>query len=37
LSQLLNLRADRIKIDQSRNPGCLQSPGKVGIIRSILV
>jgi EAL domain-containing protein (putative c-di-GMP-specific phosphodiesterase class I) len=37
LSQGSTWRADRIKIDQSRNPGCLQSPGKVGIIRSILV
>ncbi|EGD60732.1 response regulator receiver modulated diguanylate cyclase/phosphodiesterase with PAS/PAC sensor [Novosphingobium nitrogenifigens DSM 19370] len=36
LSQLLNLRADRIKIDQSFTRGCLQSPEKVGIIRSIL-
>lgn len=36
LSQLLRLRADRIKIDQSFTQDCENSQEKVGIIRSII-
>lgn len=36
LSQLLKLRADRIKIDQSFTRDCENSQEKIGIIRSIL-
>ena len=36
LSQLLRLRADRIKIDQSFTRDCQNSQEKIGIIRSIL-
>ncbi|HZU62746.1 MAG TPA: EAL domain-containing protein [Novosphingobium sp.] len=36
LSQLLQLRADRIKIDQSFTRDCQDSQEKIGIIRSIL-